>query len=216
MRFWCLPWLNIFALCIAAMRDLKGKWMNAYKKYYLMRIGMTTLFGAALGALFLIVRPYAVEIFDVLLIAMGLMTVVMNLPSCLYSLFHVKCRGEWINLLISAVAIAFGVLLTLVRRDEVLMILGVFSITLPIVRTLLVNEHKKRLKRELPLILFGILMVIISLMQVEETVFFICGIAALAISALYLIVSLIVLRIRLSLLAESEKKNRDLQETQPK
>ena len=63
--------------------------MNAYKKYYLMRIGMTTLFGAALGALLLIVRPYAVEVFDVLLIAMGLMTVVMNLPSCLYSLFHV-------------------------------------------------------------------------------------------------------------------------------
>ena len=190
--------------------------MNAYKKYYLMRIGMTTLFGAALGALLLIVRPYAVEVFDVLLIAMGLMTVVMNLPSCLYSLFHVKCRGEWINLLISAMAIAFGVLLTLVRRDDVLMVLGVFSIVFPIVRTLLVNEHKKRLKRELPLIFFGLLMVGISLMQVEETVFFVCGIAALAISALYLLISLIILRIRLSVLAELEKKTEETQEVQPK
>lgn len=190
--------------------------MNAYKKYYLMRIGMTTLFGAALGALFLIVRPYAVEVFDVLLIAMGLMTVVMNLPSCLYSLFHVKCRGEWINLLISAVAIAFGVLLTLFRRDNVLMVLGIFSIVFPIVRTLLVSEHKKRLKRELPLIFFGLMMVGVSLMQVEETVFFICGIASFAISALYLLISLITLRIRLSVLAEMEQQDKETQQIQPK
>ncbi|MBO5355808.1 MAG: hypothetical protein J6B09_07060 [Clostridia bacterium] len=190
--------------------------MNAYKKYYLMRIGMTTLFGALLGVLFLIARPYAVEVFDVLLIAMGLMTVVLNLPSCLYSLFHLKRRGEWIHLLISAAAIAFGVLLMLIRRDDVLMVLGIFSITLPIVRALLVTEHKKRLKRELPLIFFGVLMVVISLMQVEETVFFICGIAALAISALYLLISLIALRIRLSALAELEQQDKETQQIQPK
>lgn len=190
--------------------------MNAYKKYYLMRIGMTTLFGALLGALFLIARPYAVEVFDVLLIAMGLMTVALNLPSCLYSLFHIKCRGEWIHLMISAAAIAFGVMLTLIRRDDILMVLGIFSIALPIVRALLVTEHKKRLKRELPLIFFGVLMVVISLMQVEETVFFICGIAALAISALYLLISLITLRIRLSVLAELEKESEIAQDVQLK
>ena len=190
--------------------------MNAYKKYYLMRIGMTTLFGVLLGVLFLIARPYAVEVFDVLLIAMGLMTAVLNLPPCLYSLFHIKCRGEWIHLLISAAAIAFGVLLTLIRRDDVLMVLGIFSITLPIVRTLLVNEHKKRLKRELPLIFFGILMVIVSLMQVEETVFFICGVVALAISALYLLVSLITLRIRLAVLAALEAETQGEQDIQSK
>ena len=49
-------------------------------------------------------------------------------------------------------------------------------------------------------------MVAISLMQVEETVFFICGIAALAMTGLYLIVSLVTLRIRLSLLAEMEQE----------
>ena len=112
------------------------------------------------------------------------------------------------------VAIVFGVLLMLVRRDNVLLVLGIFSITLPIVRTLLINEHKKRLKRELPLILFGVLMVVVSLMQVEETVFFICGIAALAISALYFLVSLIALRIRLSVLAELEKEYEDAQKEQ--
>ena len=180
-----------------------------------MRIGMTTLFGALLGAAFLIAMPYAVEVFDVLLIAMGLMTVALNLPSCLYSLFHIKCRGEWIHLLISAAAIVFGVLLMLIRRDNVLLVLGVFSITLPIVRALLVNEHKKRLKREIPLILFGALMVVVSLMQVEETVFFICGIASLAISALYLLINLIILRIRLSVLAESEQEGQDVQKMQP-
>ena len=174
-----------------------------------MRVIVTTLFGAALGVLLLAAQPYAVEIFDILLIAMGLMTAVMNLPSCLYSLLHIKRRGEWIHFLISALAIAFGVLLMLIRRDEILLVLGAFSILFPIVRVALVNEHKKRLKREVPLMLFGALMVAISLMQVEETVFFACGIIALALSALYLAVSLIVLRVRLSVLKELEQANEE-------
>ncbi|MBQ8356377.1 MAG: hypothetical protein IJX39_01055 [Clostridia bacterium] len=188
--------------------------MNAYKKYYLMRIGMTTLFGVALGVLFLLAEPYAVEIFDILLIAVGLMTAVMNLPSCLYSLFHIRKRGEWISFVVSVAAVVFGVLLMLIRRDVILMVLGIFSVVFPIVRVVLVEEHKKRFKRELPMIFFGLFMVFVSLAQVEETVFFICGIAALIISALYLIVSLITLRIRLSVLAEYEREEKEREHTE--
>ena len=188
--------------------------MNAYKKYYLMRIGMTTLFGVALGVLFLLAEPYAVEIFDILLIAVGLMTAVMNLPSCLYSLFHIRKRGEWISFVVSVAAVVFGVHLMLIRRDVILMVLGIFSVVFPIVRVVLVEEHKKRFKRELPMIFFGLFMVFVSLAQVEETVFFICGIAALIISALYLIVSLITLRIRLSVLAEYEREEKEREHTE--
>ena len=178
--------------------------MKEYKRYYLIRIIATTLFGVLLGVLFLVGEPYAVEIFDVLLIAMGLMTAVMNLPTFLFSLCHVKKKGEWISLAVSAVAIVFGVLLMLVRRDVILLLLGVFSVAFPILRVCLVAEHKKRLKREVPMMLFGLFMVMVSLLQVEELVFFVCGMVAFGASALYLLWGLLTLKPRLAALAEWE------------
>ena len=178
--------------------------MKEFKKYYLMRVAVTTLFGALVGGLFLLAEPYAVEIFDILLIAMGLMTAVMNLPSFLFSLFHVRRRGEWISLAVSLLAIVFGVLLTLVRRDVILLLLGVFSVVFPILRICLVAERKKRLVREIPLIAFGLLMVLISVLQVEELVFFVCAMIAFGITALYLLWSLLTLKPRLAAYAAWE------------
>jgi hypothetical protein len=178
--------------------------MKEFKKYYLMRVAVTTLFGALVGGLFLLAEPYAVEIFDILLIAMGLMTAIMNLPAFLFSLFHVKRRGAWISLVVSLVAIVFGVLLTLVRRDVILLLLGVFSVVFPILRICLVAERKKRLVREIPLIAFGLLMVLISVLQVEELVFFVCAMIAFGITALYLLWSLLTLKPRLAAYAAWE------------
>lgn len=178
--------------------------MKEFKKYYLMRVAVTTLFGALVGGLFLLAEPYAVEIFDILLIAMGLMTAVMNLPAFLFSLFHVRRRGEWISLVVSLVAIVFGVLLTLVRRDVILLLLGAFSVVFPILRICLVAERKKRLVREIPLIAFGLLMVLISVLQVEELVFFVCAMIAFGITALYLLWSLLTLKPRLAAYAAWE------------
>ena len=172
-----------------------------YRKYYLMRMILTALGGGLLGGLLLLAEPYAMEVFDVLLIAVGLMTVVLNLPAFCQSLVRIRAKGEWISLVISLVAILSGVLLMLVRRDGILLFLGVYSVVFPIVRMALVQEHKKRLKREIPMILFGVCMVLVSLAQVEESVFFIGGILILALTALYLLWSLVMLRFRLSAIA---------------
>ena len=127
--------------------------MKEFKKYYLIRISITAVFWLAVGVARLLVRPYAGEIFDVLLIAMGLLMVAMNLPPLGYSLVRIKLRGEWINALISAAAVAFGVVLTLVRRSDVLFYLGVFSVVFPLLRVVLVSDRKKRIKKELPTVL---------------------------------------------------------------
>lgn len=182
--------------------------MKEFKKYYLMRVGATALFGALIGVLFLVGEPYAVEIFDILLIAMGLMTAVMNLPALCYSLFHIKRRGEWISLVVSAVAVVFGILLMLIRRDVILLLLGIVSVALPILRICLVSEHKKRFKREIPMILFGLFMVFVSLTQVEELVFFICSMIAFGVSALYLLWGLLTLKPRLEAYAEWEEEQK--------
>lgn len=170
--------------------------MKSYKTYYLIRIITTAVFGLVLGLLFFVAKPYAEEIFDVLLIAMGLMTVVMNLPAFLFSLFHIKRRGEWISLLISAIAIAFGVLIALIRRDVLILVVGIYSVIFPLVRVFLVTERKKRFKRELPNILFGLFMVFVSLGEIEEMIFMICGIGMMGISVLYLLWGLVTMKFR--------------------
>lgn len=170
--------------------------MNSFKKYYLFRILLTTIFCAALGVLFLLAEPYADEIFDIILIAMGLMTVVMNLPPMVCSLFRIKRRGEWISFVISLVAVAFGVVVTLVQRDVLLLVLGLYSVVMPAVRVLLVAERKKQLKRELPNILFGLFMVFVSVAEIEDLIFLVCGIGMLAIAVLYLLWGLITMKLR--------------------
>ncbi len=170
--------------------------MVSFKKYYLIRILLTALVTGAIGAAFLIAEPYADEIFDILLIAMGLLTVVMNLPAFVFSLFHVKRRGEWISLLISAVAIIFGVTVTLVQRDVLLLVLGIYCIVFPAVRMFLVAERLKQLKRELPNILFGLFMVFVSLAEIESLIFTVCGFAVIGMAVLYLLWGLITMKFR--------------------
>ena len=177
--------------------------MKEFKKLYLMRISITTVFWCLIGAAFLLTRPYAGEFFDVLLIAIGLLMIVMNVAPLCFSLFHIKMRGEWINLLVSAAAVTFGVVLTLVPRGEVLFFLGVFSVLFPLVRVFLVTEHKKRVVKELPTLFCGIFMVLISLLQVEEKIFFISGVSILGAAALYFLFSLVRLKVTLSFWRES-------------
>lgn len=172
--------------------------MKEWKRYYLIRIALTTLFSLGMGCLFLACRRYAVDIFDILLIAMGLMTAVINLPRFLYSLFHVRYRGEWINLLLSVASIVFGVLLMLLRRDGLLLILGIFSVVLPALRIALVEHRAAQFKKELPPMLFGFFMIFVSLAEMEETVFTVLGFAALVFAVLYLAVGLLVMHWRFS------------------
>ena len=179
--------------------------MKEWKRYYLIRILLTTLFLVGIGCLFLAFRRYAVDIFDILLIAMGLMTVVINLPRFLYSLLHVRYRGEWINLLLASASIVFGVLLMLLRRDGLLLVLGIFSVVLPAFRIALVEHRATQFKREMPPMLFGFFMIFVSLAEVEETVFTVLGISALGVALLYLVVGLLVMHWRFSIYQKNEE-----------
>jgi len=113
--------------------------MNPAKKYYLIRLVLTTLFGAVFGLFFFLMAPYASELFDVLVIAMGLLTAIFNLPGVFLALRHIRTRGEWINLLLSLGAVALGIALMLLQRSLLMVLLGIYSAVLPIVRILLVK-----------------------------------------------------------------------------
>ena len=176
--------------------------MRSYRRYYLLRLVLSSLIGILIGVLFLVGREYAGEVFDVLLIAVGLMTVVLNFAPFCYSLVRIRRRGEWISLLMSFVAILLGVLLMLLRGEVILLVLGIFTILLPIVRILLVEERGRMLKRELPKAIFGAFIIVVSLIEAEEIVFLMGAILAFVLAVLYLAWGLLTMRFRLAALEE--------------
>ena len=161
--------------------------MKAYKRYFLMRIVLSALFGVACGVLLLLMRPFADEIFDVLLIAMGLLTAILNLPALFLALRGIRRRGEWINLTVAILSILLGVALTLLKGDALIVLLVLFAAVLPLARIVLVTEHVRQLRRELPRIALGGGMLFFLLAELEEWVFLAGAIALFALSALYLV-----------------------------
>lgn len=168
--------------------------MNAVKKYYLIRLILTTVFGAVFGLFFFLMAPYASELFDVLVIAMGLLTALLNLPGVFLALRNLRARGEWINLVLSLGAVALGIALMLLQRSLLMVLLGIYSVVLPAVRILLVDDRKRQFRRELPTIVAGITMIIIFLTKTERLAVRIVAYACFAVTAIYLISGLLIYR----------------------
>ena len=176
--------------------------MRSYKRFYITRMVLSLFTGVLIGVLFLIAKEYAGEVFDVLLIAVGLTTFALNFFLFFCSLLRIKQKGEWISLALSLAAMVLGVLLMLLRGDGILLALGAFTILLPLVRVLLVEDHKQCLKRETPKIVFGVLIIVISLIRAEELVFLIGAIAVFAASVLYFLWGMLSMRLRLAAVEE--------------
>lgn len=170
--------------------------MNVFKRFYLIRFLLTVLLGAALGVFFLLMSPYASEFFDILIIAMGLLTAVFNLPGVCFSILRIRERGEWVNLLLSAGAVTLGILLMFLRRTVLLVLLGIYSVCFPLLRVLLVRDRKKQIIRELPVILSGLAMILIFLTRSEHIVMRVLAIGCFAMTGFYLVYGLLVLHFR--------------------
>ncbi len=165
--------------------------MKRVKIYYVLRLLLSGLFGVAVGAGILWADAYAVEVFDVLLIALGVITVLFNLPALVLSLRAIagKEKWEWINLVLALVAIGFGACFALISRTSpaIPFILLSYIIIVPIARIVLVAEHLKQLRLELPKVLFGLFLLAVTATESEDTMFLVLGIAVIAISVLYLV-----------------------------
>jgi len=165
--------------------------MNKLKKYYILRVVVSALFGIGFGVALLLLRPYAIEIFDILIIALGLLTAVMNLPGLYLAVKNIRRRGEWINCIISLLVVLLGFALMLMQKDYLLLLLGIYSVILPAVRVMLVERHAVQLKRELPHFFTGLVMVVIFIAEVEELIFLFGAMAAFSISVIYLVYHLV-------------------------
>ena len=165
--------------------------MKRIKIYYVLRLLISALFGVAFGLGVLWADAYAVEVFDVLLIALGVISVLFNLPSLALSLRAVvsKKKWEWINLGMALISVAFGTTFLLITRNSPVLpyVMLAYVIVVPLARIALISERAKQFRLELPKILFGLFLLAVTATKTEDTMFGVLGIASIAISALYLI-----------------------------
>ena len=169
--------------------------MKRVKTYYVLRLLISALFGIAMGLGIFWADAYAREVFDVLLIAYGVIAVLFNLPNFIISLRAIsgKAKWEWINLVSSIVSMGFGFSFMLISRASpaIPYVLGVYVVLVPLVRIILVGEHAKQFRLELPKALFGLFLLIVTVAEAEDTLFFGLGVFSIVISILYVLKRLI-------------------------
>lgn len=168
--------------------------MKRMKIYYVLRTLFTALASAGLGIFVLWADAYSVEVFDVLLVAMGVLAVAFNLPVLALSLRAVlkKKKWEWLNLAVSVVSIGFGVCFALIPRTSPALpiLLLCYIVLVPLFRIFLVSERLKQLRLELPKIAFGALLLAVTASKSEDTMFLLLGGGLIAVSILYLLFKL--------------------------
>lgn len=177
--------------------------MHYLKRLYIIRYILTILFGVGLGLLFLFLRPYASDIFEILVIAMGLLTAVLNLPGVFLSLRHIKAPGAPITLGMSLGAVVLGCLLMFLQKSFLLILLAVYSIVFPLLRVLLVKNRKKQIVKELPVVISGLVMLLIFLTESENLVMLALSIFLFVLTAIYLVYGIFVIRYRFALPKET-------------
>ena len=164
--------------------------MNRIRFYYLFRVLFSALAGVALGLFVLWADAYAVEVFDVLMIATGVLALAFNLPVFLLSLRAIagKEKWEWINLAVSALSMGFGVCFMLISRTAPALpvLLLLYILLIPIAHISLVSERAKQFRLELPKIVFGGLLLVATVNKSEDVMFLVLGGGLVVISVLYL------------------------------
>jgi hypothetical protein len=167
--------------------------MSDMKKYYLLRTVVSTFFGVGVGVLLLLLAPYGSELFDIFIIALGLLTAVINLPAAVLALRGIKKRNEQINFALALLSVLLGVALMLLQKDFLLLLLACYSLVLPIVRIVLAEYKRAQLRREWPPFFTGVAMLLVYLTEAESYLLTAGAVLSFVLSGLYLVFGLVML-----------------------
>ena len=180
--------------------------MKALKTYFFLKILISALFGVGVGLLLLVLAPYASELLEILIIAIGLLTFVLNIPALLLALKNIRVRGEWVNLVIALLSITIGVLLMLLKSEFLLILITLYAIVLPLVRVILAEQHARQLRHELLPFLTGLVVVVVFLAEAEAFILRCGAYVAFAVSAFYFLHGMLVLRFRFTAPPQEESE----------
>lgn len=155
---------------------------------------LTALLGVLAGILLIILDTTL--LLRVAFIMMGVLTVATQLPSAVTGLLHLSEKGGKLLFASAAVSVLFGFLMIFWHSAVLTVLLGVYMILLPLFLVLTDRQKGERLKKELPRILLGAVLVLIGPATVLEVLFDVIGWGIILLTVLYTVVTLIAAKLR--------------------
>ena len=107
------------------------------------------------------------------LVVWGILIIIGNVPSLVYSIANIKEKSGVFDLIMSLIGIALGVGLIVSQSQVITVILAAYMIVFPIIRILLAKAHwAEQLKREALRIILGVVLMVFgsTLLSVGATI----------------------------------------------
>ena len=132
-------------------------------------------------------------IFDVILIVCGVLTLLSAIPQLISAVKGIadKQKIAIFDLVTSIVMIAVGIMLVFYRNMVIMLIIGAYLVAFPLFRTLIVRNKLDQLKRELPSMILGVVLMLVApgfLLGVLGTV---AGGVIILLSVIYMVVGVL-------------------------
>jgi MFS family permease len=151
-----------------------------------------SLIGVLIGVLFWVLNADA--LLRIVSVILGVITVISSIPDLIAGIAALPSRHGTVSFLIALVTAVLGFVLIFSHRTLILILLGVFLVVLPVLQLLLSKDRKRILRRTLPQILLGILLIVVGPAAILNVLFDIAGIVVLVLTAVYIVGMLLSLR----------------------
>ena len=163
-------------------------------------IVISALIGILIGVLLLVI-PVGLLI-NLAFIVFGVLTLISAVPAFILSLLHREERGYLLNIILSAISVLFGIVLIFWHNEIVMILLGVYMLIFPLIRILVSDAKKQQLRRELPRMILGLVMILVGPGTVIDLLLRVAGWVVIALSVLYAAFGLLSLHVKVNKAAE--------------
>lgn len=165
---------------------------SSMTKYASTGILIAAAFGILLG-LFLLLVDVAV-LLKIVFVVIGIITLLTNLPGVFIGLATLQTREGKLLLLISLVASVLGGVMIFLHNGILMMVLGIYFLVSPLIRIFTSRERVVALRRELPKMILGVVMVLLGPAETVSFLFDIAGWVVIALTVFYALGALLSLR----------------------
>lgn len=128
---------------------------------------------------------------SLMFIVFGVLTLLSAIPAFFVSLTNRNDRGYLLNIILSALSVAFGIVLIFWHNDVLMILLGAYMLVFPLIRILISGQKKQQLKTELPRMILGLVMILVGPGATVSILLRIAGVVVIVLSILYTLVSLL-------------------------
>ena len=132
-------------------------------------------------------------LFKIFFIGFGVLTLISGVPQLVFSISNLgsKPKESVFDMILAIITICLGLILMFIQSKIALIIVGAHLIVFPVIRVLLSGEKLLQLKKEMPIMILGIIMVVVGHVKAKGILFDIAGIIIIVLSVFYMIFGIV-------------------------